>query len=425
MKATAERIEGCQVVLNVEVDPEELESSLAQAYHHLASRVNIPGFRKGKAPRHVVERHLGREALLDEALEHLIPELYARAIAEQEIEPIAPPQVELAQLDPVTFKATIPVSPTVELGDYQNLRLTQQTVEVSEQQIDEVLEQFRRIHARWEPVDRSAQLGDLLAIDVEGRVGERTVVSDKGRWYHMAPSSPLPIPGFAERLQGMEKGQEQEFTLAIPEDNPDPELAGKECQFQVSVSEVKEEHLPDLDDELARTVGQEVDSVEALRQKAAVDLKASAEARARWDLEDESIDAVAAMSRIEYPAILVSTELERLMEAQRERVGGASGLQDQLKLRGQSEDEFREGLRPLAEKRVLRSLVLDKVSEVEAIEVSDGEVDAEIERLASGESAERVRQLFSSPAARDSLKRELLSKKAMERLVQIATPAPS
>ena len=283
-------------------------------------------------------------------------------------------------------------------------------VEVGEEQIDEVLQQLRRMHSRWESVARPAQLGDVVAIDVEGRVDDRTVINEKSRWYHLSPGSPLPAPGFAEKLQGMEKGQEREFTLAIPEDYPDPEITGQECQFRVSVAEVKEEHLPDLDDELAKSLVQGVDGVDSLREKVAADLKVSREARARQDLEDKIIDAVADMSRIEYPSVLVHDELERLMAAQREQLGGASSFQDQLKLRGQSEDEFVRELHPLAERRVLRSLILDKVAEAEGIEANDAEVDAEIERLASGENAERVRQVLSSPQARDSLKRGLLSR---------------
>jgi trigger factor len=423
VKATAEKIERCQVVLNIEVEPEELESSLEQAYRRLVSKTTVPGFRRGKAPRHLLERHLGRGALLDEALDRLLPRLYEQALTEQGIEAVAPPQFEIAQLDPVIFKVTVPTRPAVELGDYHGLKIAPEPAEVTEEQIEEVLDRLRHLHATWLPVERAAHLGDLVAIDVEGRVGDKTVLSEKGRWYHLLPNSPLPLPGFAEKLDGLGKGEEREFTLCIPADHPDTEVAGKECLFKVLASEVKEEHLPELDDAFAKSLGQGVESMELLRERVAADLKASGESRARMELEEKIIDALAAISHIEYPAVLAERELERLVAAQRAQFGGQTGLAAQLKLRGKTEDEFRNELRPVAERFVLRSLILDKVSEAENIEVSDAEVDAEVERLSAGESGERMRQLLSSPLARDPLKRELLVKKAMARLVEIATAA--
>ncbi len=425
MKTTAEKTESCQVVLNIEVEPEELESSLEQAYRRLVAKTAVPGFRKGKAPRHLLERFLGRGALLDEALDRLLPKLYEQALTEQGIEAIAQPQFEITQLDPVIFKVTVPTRPTVELGDYRELKIAPEPVAITEEQIEEALDKLRHLQVVWLPVERAAHLGDLVAIDVEGRVGDKTVLSEKGRWYHLLPNSPFPVPGFAEKLEGMAKGEEREFTLAIPADHPDTEVAGKECLFQVLVSEVKEEHLPELDDAFAKSLGQGIESMELLRERVAADLKASRESRARIELEEKIIDALAGMSHIEYPPVLAERELERLVATQREQLGGQRGLEAQLKLRGKTEDEFRNELRPVAEKLILRSLILDKVSEVENIEVSDAELDAEVERLSAGEGGERVRQFFSSPLARDSLKRDLIMRKTMERLVQMATAAPT
>jgi trigger factor len=423
VKATAEKVESCQVVLNIEVEPEELESSLEQAYRRLVSKTNVPGFRRGKAPRQLLERHLGRGALLDEALDRLLPKLYEQALSEQGIEAIAQPQFEITQLDPVIFKVTVPTRPTVELGDYRQLEIAPEPVEITAEQIEEALDRIRHLHAVWLPVEREAHLGDLVAIDVQGRVGDKTVLNEKGRWYQLSANSPFPVPGFAEKLEGVAKGEEREFTLSIPSDHPDAGVAGKECLFKVVASEVKEEHLPELDDDFAKSLGQEIESMELLRERVAADLKASRESQARIELEEKIIDALAAMSHIEYPTVLVERELERLVAAQREQFGGQVGLEAQLKLRGKTEDEFRNELRPVAEKFVLRSLILDKVSEVENIEVSDDEIDAEVERFSAGESGERVRQLFSSPIARNSLKRDLIMRKAMARLVQIATGA--
>ncbi len=425
VKTTAESIEGCQVILNIEVEPEELENSLNQAYRRLVFKVAIPGFRKGKAPRYVMERYLGRDALLDEALERLFPQLYEKALEEQGIEAIAQPQVELTQRDPVAFKITVPTRPVVELGDYRQLRLSSGAVEVGEEEINEVLQRLQHLNALWQPVERAVRPNDLVAIDIEGRVDDKIVLSEKGQGFHLTPGSLIPVPGFVEKLEGMEKGEEREFALTIPSDYANPELAAKECHFKVSVSEIKEEQLPELNDEFAQSLVQE--SLELLREKISADLRARKEAEARGDLEEKVIDAVVAMSHIEYPPILVEQEQEHLLSAYRERLGGERGMQDYLKLAGKGEEEFRDELRARAERAVIRSLILDKVREVENIEVGDPEVDAEVEGLAlgAGENGDRVRELFSTPSSRDSLRGELAMKKTMERLIQIATAVPS
>lgn len=419
MKATAERIKGCEAVLNIEVESEELETALDQAYRRLVSKVTISGFRKGKAPRPLLERYLGREALLNEALEHLLPELYEQAIKEQGLEPFAPPQLELIQLDPVVFKATIPTPPIVELGDYHRLKLTAEKVETTEEQIDNSLQQLRHLYAVWQPVARPVRLDDLVTIDVEGYVAAEKVFSEKGRRYHLLPESPLPAPGFAEGLQGLNEGEEREFTLTFSPDHPNAELAAKECLFKVSVSEIKEEELPALDDEFAKSLGQGLETLDSLRQRVAAELKAAGEAEARRRLEKEVVDAVVSLTHVEYPPILAQQELERLLTEHRQQLG-EKGLEDYLKLSGKTEEDLRSELQPIAERIVIRSLVLDKVREAENIEVSD----AEVEQLAL--DADRgSSQSFSSPQARDLLKRELLIRKTIERLVQIATATPA
>jgi trigger factor len=417
VKVTAEKLEECQVALNIEVEPEELERSLDQAYRHLVHKVNIPGFRKGKAPRPLLERYIGREALLNEALDHLFPELYQQAIEEQGVEPIAQPQVELTQLDPAIFKVVAPTTPIVELGDYHQLRLSSEPVEITAEQVDEALQNLRRSQAFWEPVEREVRLDDLVTISVEGHVEDKVVLSVKEQLYYLSANQSFPAPGFAQKLQGMVKGEEREFGLTLPSDYPNTEFAGKECLFKVSISEIKGEKLPELDDEFAKSLGQGVESVEQLRERLATELETKAKAAASRKLEEEIMDAVSGLSHIEYPSILVEQELERILAEQGER----------LKLSGKTEEEFRSELRPLAEKVVVRSLVLSKVRELENVEISDAEIDAEVERLAqsTGQNAEQVRSLFSSPQGREVLRSRLLTTKTIERLVSIATATPA
>ena len=171
MKVSSERIEGCQVILNIEVEPEEMEKALERAYRRLVNRVAVPGFRKGKAPRIMLERHIGKETLVNEAFERLIPESCDRAIKEAEINAIAQPELSVTQVDPPIFKATVPVRPVVELGDYRVIKVTPETVEITEDNVEGALENLRHSQASWEPVERAACFDDLVTLDVEGTVG--------------------------------------------------------------------------------------------------------------------------------------------------------------------------------------------------------------------------------------------------------------
>ncbi len=419
MKVSTERLENCQVVLNIETEPHEVERSLEVAYRHLVKRTSVPGFRKGKAPRALLERHLGREAILGEALEHLIPEAYNQAIQEQGIDAIAQPEIEIIQTDPVVFKATVAVRPTVELGDYRQIRLTPEGVEVGEEQIDEVVEQIRHQHAIWEPVERAVSFGDLVTIDVECSINGKPFLAQKGAQYHVIQDSPSPVPGFAEKLVGMEKG-EKEFTISFPPDYAISELAGKEYLFKVLLAEVKEKRLPELGDDFAKGVGEGFETVELLRKRIAADLKSRAEEIAKRRFEERVVEKVIDDAKLEFPPILVEREIDRLIA---ERVESRIGLDDYLRGVKMTREELRDELRPLATKRVTRSLVLGKVAEEEKMEVGAAEIDAEIEAMAkrAGEQADEIRRIFSSPSSRQSLERMLIARKTVERLVAIAS----
>lgn len=425
MKVSTERLEGGQVTLNVELDPEEVERALQQAYRRLVSRLNIPGFRKGKAPRPMVERYLGKEALLDEALEHAIPGFYNQAIEQHKVEAIAQPHIEIVQRSPAVFKATVAVAPTIELGDYHQIRMTEEPVEVTPAQVEEALEQLRQRHALWEPVERPASFSDRLTIDVEGKVDGRASINEKGIDYLLQPERAFPVPGFAQKLEGMQKGEERQFSLSFSAADG-AELAGKEYWFKVALHETKEKRLPALDDAFAKGVGQGFDTLEALRQQMAADLKTRAEQEARGRLEDMIIEAVAGLSRVELPQVMVDDEVERLINEQRERLGQMR-LEDYLRIIKKTEEELRSELRPSAQKQVIRGLILGKVAEQEGIQVAPAELDAEIEAItqAGGERREELRKALDSPDARRSIENILLTRKTKQRLVDIASGLPS
>jgi len=424
VKVSTEKLEGSQVVLNVELDPDEIERALQQAYRRLVTRLNIPGFRKGKAPRPMVERHLGKEAFLDEALEHAIPEFYDQAIEQYKVDAIARPQIEIVQRSsPTTFKATVAVAPTIELSDYHQVRMTEEPVEVTPAQVEEALEQLRQRHALWEPVERPAAVSDRLTMDVEGKVDGRASLNEKGIEYLLQPERAFPVPGFAQQLEGIQKGEERQFSISFPAEEKS-ELAGKEHWFKVTVHEIKEKRLPALDDTFAKGVGQGFDSLEALRQQMATDLKAKAEQEARVRLEDKLIEAVAEQAKVDLPQVMIENEVEQLINDQKERLGlGQMRLEDYLKIVKKTDEELRNELRPSAQKRVIRGLVLGKVAERESIQVLPEEVDAEIEVIAQagGEKREELRKALNSPDARRSIENLLLTRKTKQRLVDIAS----
>jgi trigger factor len=421
LKISSDRIEGCQVVLNVEAEAEEMERALEGTYRRLVKQAIVPGFRKGKAPRPMLERHFGRTALLNDASERLVPELYEQAIKGQGIEAFGSPQVEITHLDPLTFKATVPVRPVVELGDYRSVKVTPKTVEITGDQIDEAMINLRRRQALWEPVEREARMGDVVGIYIESWVEGNTLLDKRSEWYLLADST-LPVPGFAAQIEGMKAGDEKEFTLPFPEDHSNFELAGKNCLFKVSISEVKEEHLPELNDEFAKSLGEEVETMDQLREKVAGNLKAVADGDARNKLERQVVEAVVGQANLEFPAIVVGLEIDRMVQQQMIALGGVH-IDDYLKLRNLTSEQYRDQLQPVAEKRVANSLVLKKVAQEEKMEVGESEIDAEIRRRVenAGDEGERVQEMLSSPKARDSLREELLQRKAIDFLVGIAT----
>jgi trigger factor len=422
VKVTREKEENCQVFLRIEMEPAEVEESLEQSYRRLVKKANIPGFRKGKAPRAVLERYIGKDSLLEDALNNLLPQAYERAIKEQQIEAIASPAIEMAQTDPVVFKATVPLKPTIELGDYHQIRLTPEPVELTKDEVDAVIEQLRRQHGIWEPVERPTDFDDLVALDVESQIEGKPFLNQQGVQYQVLHNQPLPAPGFAEQLTGMKGGEEKEFKLQLPQDYPRGELAGKEAQFKVKVNEVKQQRLPKLNSEFARLVNPELKTLASLRKRVSANLRLGAEQKAREEFEERVIDAVVDLSQVEFPPVLVESEIDRLMEQQaRWSQESGQGLEEYLGRLNKTEEELREELRPLATKRITRSLVLGEVAEEEKIEVSDAEISAELEKLVqnAAENKGEVEKRLDSPQVRGSMEQLLTTRKTIQRLVEI------
>lgn len=421
MKVATKKIENSQVVLDIEVGTSEVEKSLDETYRRLVNQLSIPGFRRGKAPRPVLERHIGRQTFFQKALEQLIPQVYEQAVKSEGIEAIAQPQIEVIQTEPVILKAIVPVSPTVKLGNYYDIRLESESVEITGEEVDAAIEQLRYQQAVLLPVERSVQFGDAVILDVDASIQGKPVLNYKDAVCEVVEHSSLPLPGFTEKLEGMEKNKQKNFTLSFSGDYAIKEFAGKECAFSVVIAEIKERRLPELNDELARSVGS--GDLASLRERISSDLRARAEERARSDFRRRVVDAVVELSEVEYPPVLEEMEIDRLIGKEAGNFpGGMKELEDYLMRMERTVEEHREELRPVAARRLARSLVLDKVAEAGKIEVTASEVDNEVERILkdAGEKAEEARKLLELSQTRKSIQQFILVRKTEERLEQIA-----
>jgi trigger factor len=419
MKVSTEDVGNRQTALTIEAEDAELDKSLDEAYHHLVKEVSIPGFRKGKAPRAILVQHVGKQSLLDEALEHLIPQLYKQAIESQEIEPIARPEVEIIQTEPVVFKATVSLKPEVKLGDYHGIKLELgPAIKIAKKEVTAAMEEIRERQGAWVPVDRPVELGDLVTMDIEANVDGNPWLNHKGVLYEVDKDSSSPVPGFASHLQGAEKNKEMNFSLTIPDDYPIKEMCGKEGTFKATVTEIKEKQLPELNDELARNAG--YDNLADMRKKVAADLKVKAEARNRSESRQKALDAFVEISEVNYPPILEDEEITGLLRDEAQRLGFRE-LADYLKKTSKTEEELKQELRPIARKRLIQGLVLGKLAEEEKIEISSSEVDNKVDEITNdAEDKENARQFLSLPQVRQSIEQSLLTQKTLDRLLQIA-----
>ncbi len=429
MKVTRENSSPIEVTLTVELASEDENPFIERSYRRTVSRINIPGFRRGRAPRHIVESMVGRAALVQEALEFMVPETLDKVLQDEEVSAFAEPSIEVTDLEPVSFTAKIPLEPTVDLGDYRSIRVDSEAASVADEEIDSVLERLQEEQAVWEPVERAAQYGDRLNLNVHGTMADETVVEDEDVEYVPNEENVLPFPGFAPNLVGLAEDDETEFTITVPEDYPREQYAGQEIDFKVSVLSVKEKNLPALDDDFAKSVGQGFDDLASLRTNIQESLTAQAEAAARNELEQKSLEALCDAAVVNASSILYERELDAMV-ADRERMLRQQGLDLTTYLRfvGKTDAEFMDEIRPTAERRLVSGLVLRKLAEVEEIEITDDDIQSEAERLIGlsvGEDEEEtanldsLREFLGSESTRDSIRSSLHSRRVMERLTDI------
>lgn len=420
LKITAERQPESQILLEIEVEPERVEQSMDQAFRRMSGRYRIPGFRPGKAPRVMFERYVGRDTLLREALEKLVPQVYEEAIKEESLDPIDQPSFEIPTFEPLLIKATVPLKPTVDLGDYRALRLPRPEATVPPEQLEETMLNLRRQYASLTPVERPAQAGDVVRADLKAEVEGRELISEEDSDLRLSEQGMQGLPGLMEQLIGVEKGKEYTFEVAVPAEFDEASLAGKQATYHVVVKEVKEEKLPEADDTFASEVGEGFPSYAALRERFAGDLQKRAEEQAERDYDQKIVETLIEQAQIDFPPVLVDREIDHILS---EQTGGGTRASIEAALRkggGGSADALVEQVRPLALERVKRSLVLTEVAEKEGLAVADAEVDAELNRIAGDRpQAAQMRTIFDNPSGRELLSRTALTKKVYQRLRDI------
>lgn len=424
MKITQEEVVDRQTVLNIELEDDDLGPYLDQGYRKVVGRTLIPGFRKGKAPLRLIENHYGRAYILEPILDTMISEVTSSAIDVQELEASGIPDVELLELDPITVKATVPLKPDVELGNYADIRMVEKESEVTEENVQERLDQMRESMATWEPVERPVQLGDLATMKVKGDVDDETIM-DTETEFVLEEDNPRPVPGFTEQLVGMEIDNSKEFTITIAEGFEDPSYVGRDAQFKVTISELKERILPELDDEFAKGVGEGFDSLEDLRKDVEEKASDTAKETARQEHREAVVQALLDGSNINLPPVLVDHDANHILRDRMETLARLNiRFEDFLTMSGKGEEEIRDEAQQEALNRLKRTFAITDFATREEIEISDGEIETKLEEILSdveeGKEAPEV-----TDDMRDSVRRMLLVEAAIDKLVAIAIdPSP-
>jgi trigger factor len=423
LNVTTDALENCEVLMTVEVDEKQTNSLLKQAAGRISRQVRIPGFRPGKAPYRVIVQRFGEDVVRNEALEDLSKSVFEQALEEADVEPYAPASLEDVSWDPLVMKVRVPVAPVVELGDYRAMRMEVEPVEVTDEEVEEALEGLQDEYASWNPVERPAQLGDLVTMAIKERVGDEVLAEDENVEYQLDEAEEDETrPDLTTPLLGLSAGDEKEFNITYPDTVRDARYAGRDVTVWVKIHGVKEKETYPLDDDFAQTVG-DFDTLGELKASLADDIKRRKKREADNELGEEAFNRlVENAERIEWPEALEEEELSQALEEQDRRLqqNGLS-LDTYLSMQKQTRDEFREEYRPAVRDRLQRSLALSKLVELENISVEGHEVTDQIDRMSimAGEQGGALRDALTNPESMRHIAGDLLATKARERLVQI------
>ena len=414
MKVTSvEKKEKSTVELTIQIDAEQFEAAVQKAYLKDRNRISVPGFRKGKAPRKIIEGMYGSGVFYEEAINEVYPEAYEQAVQEQGLEDMGHPKMEIVEVgkEGFTFKALVSVRPEVKLGEYKGLTAPKEEVKVTEKDIDEEMKPFIDRATRLVSVKRKAKKGDTAVIDFEGFDNGTPFEGGKGENYELHLGAGMFVPGFEEQVIGMKAGEEKDLDITFPEDYH-ADLAGKQVVFHVKVHEVKEPKAPVVDDEFAKDVS-EFETLADFRKDLGEKLTQRREEQAKTAFEDQILEELVANMECEIPDGMIETQVDRLMDdfAMRLQSQGIS-MADYQKMMGANAEMVRASAWPTAQKQVQLELALEAVAKAENLEVTDEEYEAEIKRLA--EQYNMPAEQVKAAVPEEGLKGDLKLRKARE-----------
>jgi trigger factor len=425
LKVTVERTPESEAKLHVELDWPEIESASDKAYKRMAQKYNVPGFRRGHAPRTMLERMLGKEAIYQEGLDDLIDNAYRNAIVENNLTPLTQPHVDTEQTFEIgqPFNATVhvPVLTPATLGDYKAIRVPLPDMDTTEEQVEETVERLRQQQAAWMPADRPAKVGDQVTVDLKLDSGDRNISNLHDNEFVLSDERAGIFSGMDEHIVGMREGETKSFTTTIPEDYGNPEFAGKEASYDVTMKAVKEHELPELNDEFAMSIGEYSTMVEvraAIREQ----LKTQRQRDANRELGDAVVKALTDSTTYNIHPLLVKDEVETMdRETRRMLEDSRLTLEQFLDATKKSEEAYREEMEPEATERVKRDLGLAALADAEQVTVDDDEGAQWYEMMTALTTGRRERWRDLTASQKRSVIARLRRDKALDRMVEIAT----
>ena len=425
MSVTVEKLEKNMAKLTIEVSADELEKAIQAAYLKQKNRINIPGFRKGKAPRAMIEKMYGAGIFYEDAANALIPNAYSEALAECEETIVSQPSIDVVQLEkgkPFIFTAEVALKPEVTLGEYKGLEVPKSELEVTEEEVAGELRKEQESNSRTIDVDdRAVADGDKVTLDFEGFVDGEAFDGGKGTDYPLTIGSGACIPGFEEQLVGVEIGKETEVNVTFPENYQAENLAGKPAVFKCTVKKIEVKELPELDDEFAKDVS-EFDTLEEYKadiKKNLEEKKADAAKRAK---EDAAVDAAIEKASMEIPDAMLDTQVSNMIEDFARRIQSQGLTMEQyLQFTGMTPAALQEQMKPQALKRIQSRLVLEKIAEVENIQISDEKLDEEIAQMAEmyKMEVEKLKEVLGD-AEKEQMKKDIAVQEAVTLITEAA-----
>ncbi len=414
-----------QAVITITVDEEKVAKAIHQAYGRLVKQANIPGFRKGKAPRFVLEQKIGKEPFLEEAAEIMMAPAYAEVISNESLEPVDRPQVEIISIDEgkeFVFKATVTLSPEVELGEYKGLELKKKNIEISDADVEKDLERLRERHARIAPSEEPIALEDYAVIDYKGSIDGVEFEGGSADKFTLGIGSGSFIPGFEEQLIGHKAGDEVEVKVTFPENYHKEDLSGKEAVFAVVIQEVRRRELSPLDDEFAKDISQ-CETLAELQEETKKRLEEAAEKSANDELRNQAVEALLAVTEVEIPNIMIEDKVDSFIEEMNGRLSQQGlDIERYLQYTGRKMDEVREESRPNAERAVKTEVALMELAKRENLEAANEDIDAEIGKVAlmTNTEVDVIRDRLIKSGQFNVLVFTILVKKAIDFLVEHA-----